>query len=357
MVRIELGPDGLARARFAVSPLQAAVALLYHLRWDPGLIGEQWRAAAAEVLAARRLDLLAMVASGGPLGYLPEFLIPEPAEYEPSLDAQLHMVARTSIDRVGYEMRCVLNGRPGAPRPGGPASVQLASAVERGEQHFAGRVADELHQFCKSAITPRWPRLRAFMEEDISGRMDVAARHGYSVMISGLAATTRWRECGLDIDVAAPGPVSASAVIFAPCPFTGRPMHCIDPSDAPDYRAPLIAYPVISRSLAAPAPLDKLIGTTRARLLATLSTPRSTPELAELLYLSPSTVSYHLQILHRAGLARRIRRSRQVLYQVTQQAPTASESPESNSRRPPLVSESPDDRAGASLRRLDLPGR
>jgi DNA-binding transcriptional ArsR family regulator len=238
------------------------------------------------------------------------------------------MVARTSIDRVQYEMSCVVNGHPWAGRPNGTASVQLASAVERGEQHFAGRVADELDQFCQSAITPRWPRLRARMEEDISGRMDVVARHGYGAMISGLAATTRWRDSGLDIDVAARGPVSASAVIFAPCPFTGRPMHCIDTSDAPGHRTPLIAYPAINRPRVAAASLDELIGTTRARLLAELSTPRSTPELASLLYLSPSTVSYHLQILHRAGLTRRIRRSRRVLYQITQQAPAAGKSPD-----------------------------
>jgi hypothetical protein len=62
MIRIELGSEGLARARFTISPLQAAVALLYHLRWDPGSIGEQWRAAAAGALAAKRLDLLATVA-------------------------------------------------------------------------------------------------------------------------------------------------------------------------------------------------------------------------------------------------------------------------------------------------------
>ena len=52
-------------------------------------------------------------------------------------------------------------------------------------------------------------------------------------------------------------------------------------------------------------------------MLAELSQPRSTRELAERLYLSPATVSYHLQILHRAGRVQRARSSRTVLYQRT----------------------------------------
>jgi hypothetical protein len=100
VIRIELGSDGLARTRFALSPLHTATQLLYHLRRNLGVIGRPWQARAAEVLNARRLGLLATVAGGGPGGYAPDFLAPEPAGYEPSLDTQLHLVARTSMERI-----------------------------------------------------------------------------------------------------------------------------------------------------------------------------------------------------------------------------------------------------------------
>jgi DNA-binding transcriptional ArsR family regulator len=84
----------------------------------------------------------------------------------------------------------------------------------------------------------------------------------------------------------------------------------------------LIICPAIPSSSAPSRPqLDELIGPTRALLLAELATPRSTSELAELLHLSPGTVSYHLQVLHRAGLLHRTRRSRHVLYQKVRRQP------------------------------------
>jgi len=87
-------------------------------------------------------------------------------------------------------------------------------------------------------------------------------------------------------------------------------MRGLDTSEAPDRRAPSIAYPALPGATE-PRPLDKLIGTTHAQVLTELSAPLATGELAERLHLSPSTGSYHLQVLHRAGL---VRRTRQVFY-------------------------------------------
>jgi DNA-binding transcriptional ArsR family regulator len=49
-------------------------------------------------------------------------------------------------------------------------------------------------------------------------------------------------------------------------------------------------------------------------ILSSLDHPRSTKQLAALLGLAPSTVSYHLGVLYRAGLLDRSREGRGVLY-------------------------------------------
>lgn len=64
----------------------------------------------------------------------------------------------------------------------------------------------------------------------------------------------------------------------------------------------------------------ELIGRTRARILDAAADPAATGEVADRLRLSPSTVSYHFQILRRAGLVRRTRYVRRVLYQSTRGA-------------------------------------
>ncbi|WP_107501414.1 ArsR/SmtB family transcription factor [Streptomyces viridosporus] len=61
----------------------------------------------------------------------------------------------------------------------------------------------------------------------------------------------------------------------------------------------------------------RLFGPTRAGLLAALTQPASTTQRAARHFLSFATVSYHLGVLHRAGLVTRARSGRSVLYRRT----------------------------------------
>jgi DNA-binding transcriptional ArsR family regulator len=65
---------------------------------------------------------------------------------------------------------------------------------------------------------------------------------------------------------------------------------------------------------AAPGGLARLIGGSRATMLADLAAPRSTTELAIRLSLSPGTTSHHLAALREAGLVTSRREGRSVLY-------------------------------------------
>jgi DNA-binding transcriptional ArsR family regulator len=68
---------------------------------------------------------------------------------------------------------------------------------------------------------------------------------------------------------------------------------------------------------APPAALVTLLGTQRALILQRLGHPLTAGELAEALAAGPSTASYHLSALERAGLVDRERRGRHILVRRT----------------------------------------
>jgi DNA-binding transcriptional ArsR family regulator len=317
MIRVELGSDTLARTRFALSPLHQAVTLLYHLKRAPAELPQSWRVQAERCLRDRRLSLLATVGPGGPHGYVPDFLTPEPLSFEPDLTSQLHHVATTPVERVRYEMASAIGGHPWRTDPGPAPSAPMTTALRDGEESLAEHLADELEQFWHHVFAPRWPQLRDQLENDIAVRSDMIARLGFAGMVRELSPTIEWRDGGLDLHIPYHGYLVADAAAFVPAAFTRRALHTVDAEDAPGRRPLLISYPVLTARVPQAQSADDLIGATRTRVLAELTEPISTGELAQRLELSPSTVSYHLQILNRAGLTRRSRRDQVVLYQRT----------------------------------------
>lgn len=316
MIRVELGAEGLGKARFAVGPLNVAANLLHELRLRPRSIDARWRDRAGRTLRDHNLALLALLGGGGPRGYAPDFLRPEPFAFHTSPDTALHAVATASSERVRYEMTAALNGHAWDDSPGGGPPRLVLDALHRGEDHLARTAADQMDRFWQRVVAPHWPRLQAQLEEDVTARANMIARAGVTSAVTGISPNLAWREGGLDIHIGAHElEISADAVIFVPCPFTIRASFGAgEPEGTPDPRTPLICYPALTTG---GSPLTgELIGETRARLLAELTQPRTTSEIAARLHLSRSTVSYHLQILHRAGLLHRTRESLHVLYQL-----------------------------------------
>ncbi|MEU2981660.1 helix-turn-helix domain-containing protein [Streptomyces hirsutus] len=121
----------------------------------------------------------------------------------------------------------------------------------------------------------------------------------------------------------------APLVVVVPSLVAARPGVGVDPTRE-ESRPPILIYPVRDKTIAgtiapaapaAPAApsaeMAQLLGPTRAGLLAALTQPTSTAQLAARHFLSPATVSYHLGVLHRAGLVARARSGRSVLYRRT----------------------------------------
>ena len=316
MIRIGLGTTGLAQTRFAISPLHAAAELLYFRARVPHAIPRRWRAVTDQALQDGRLNLLLMLARDGAHGYMPDFLIPVPASYKGDPDAELHQIATTPADRVGYEMRNLLDGTLwSVARPGRRPPATLAAAIEHGEENLAEKAARQFAQFWEAALAARWPRIMGRLEDDVAHRSRLIAREGFAAMTRALHPSVNWADGELALQMRYyQGQVTADAAFLVPAAFGHMPLNVIDPVEAPGYRTPVIGYPAMSSVPFEAPPLDELIGSTRALLLAHLVEPRTTEQLACRLHLSRSTISYHLQVLHRAGLVVRTRRSHHVYY-------------------------------------------
>ncbi|HEX4831118.1 MAG TPA: winged helix-turn-helix domain-containing protein [Trebonia sp.] len=316
VTRLELSAQGLGSARFALGPLNIAGNLLQALRLRPLAVDPVWRARSRQVIRDHDLRLLGLLGGGGPHGYAPDFVRPEPPSFDSSPDAACHAIATAAPERVRYEMAKVIGGSSWDDTPAGRAPRLLLDSLERGEAHLARRAADQMWVFWRHVLAPHWPRMREHLEHDVTRRATVIAREGAIGAITGLAPNLSWNDGGLDFRTASAcgATLQPGAVVFVPCPFIERAVFCGgEPAGAPAPRLPLICYPAVPT---AASPFTReLIGSTRTRVLAALDTPRTTADLAQWLHLSYSTVSYHLQILNRAGLVRRTRHSLEVRYQ------------------------------------------
>src|SRR3954468_7228369 len=110
MIRVDLGPDGLARTRFVISPLLATNQLLYLLGRNQYRLSSQWRGLAKAALRDHHLDLLEMVARTGDGGYHPDPTNPVPTRFGGSPGGEPHQVATTSMERVRYEFSIAIGG-------------------------------------------------------------------------------------------------------------------------------------------------------------------------------------------------------------------------------------------------------
>jgi DNA-binding transcriptional ArsR family regulator len=323
MARITLQADGFSDWKFAISPLHALVELLYFRTRVPHLVPRQWTAVLDEAASGRRCRLLAELARLGAAAYLPDFLAPEPALFEGDPDDELHRVAMTPAERVAFEMRLTIQGLMLASRQARsrPPAI-LLDAVDRGEQELAEELAGQLAHLWRTTVAPRWPVLRSRLEADITHRSRLFSQDGLAAMLAGLHSAIVPTQDGLTVDLVAGSylgcgdwEATTGSVILMPAAFGHRPLITLDPPAAPARRTALISYPSVASAYAEPAQLGELIGTTRAQLLDELRTAQSPGQLARRLHLSPSTVSYHLQILTRAGLAFRTRDAGRVYYQ------------------------------------------
>ncbi len=310
MVRFAFTVEDLARTRFAISPMWELVRSLVALR-DPShaALHVPWLRS-----LSGRLDGLALeraVVLIAPRGYTPDFLTPPPSGPLGSIADDLAALRATPAAQIRAEMELF-----GSQHPRERATVAQWQADPRRQVR---RLADLLEAYWARAVEPVWPRIRAFLDADIAHRSRRLTEGGHAALFADLCHGVSWRERHLDVEVPrhdATIELAGRGLLLMPSAFAATRPRVTDRAPW----QPTVLYPARGIATlwedAAPAPdgLARLLGTTRAAVIANLDAPRSTSELARRLSISAATASHHLTALRDAGMITGRREGRTILY-------------------------------------------
>ncbi len=304
-------PDELLDVRFACSPLwETLAAVRTFIDEQARAYHEPWQRLVASQIAAP--DLAVLLAVEPLRGYVPDFLSPPPRAPWPRLEDQLAEVRRTPPDQVINDLdacRAELTDDEHRRR------LDTLRADPEGARDL---LADRIEQGWQALVRPFWLRIRALLARDIEERSRTLARRGLRATLHGLDARVRWRRNGLEVCNRFPNTakVGDRGLLLMPSAFTWP--HVAAVTDEP--WQPTIIYPALGvaelwQPPAQPSePLARLLGRTRARVLAVLEHPTSTSALAAQLELSPAGASRHLIALRDAGLVTGGRHGHEVRY-------------------------------------------
>ncbi|MFF9837938.1 ArsR family transcriptional regulator [Streptomyces sp. NPDC020422] len=326
-----IGTDSLAGSRFVISPLAEAVAALKTLHTATAAHpGERaWLAghlpAYRARLAAEPLDALLVRAAFGPT-WNADFLTPTPlGEGEQGFEEELSAVRDTEPGAVVPQLEVAV---------GGPVPEPLRSARD-----LPRRMAGVLTWVWRESVLPDWPRRRRVLEADVVARTARLGRAGWAAALDELRpGATRWLGDGrLQVNPRAYPPrwVDGGRLLFVPVtPSTGW----VSWEGTERYA---IVYPCSgtladTAGPAVPEALGALLGGARAGVLVRLDTPKSTSQLVALTGQGLGSVGRHLKVLLEAGLVRRRRAGRSVLYDWTEAGAVlvrAQEGPRPGARR------------------------
>ncbi|TDW98223.1 DUF5937 family protein [Kribbella sp. VKM Ac-2566] len=305
MLTYVLNSQDLADVRFAVSPVAEMVLSLRALR-DPGRFPLQlgWVRTVQPQVAALDWSVLRWLVNDT-MGS-PDFLTPRPTSPLTQLSDELDLIATVNPETFERQLVAV-NG-------------------ELPEDLTVDKVVEALHEYWDAVMAPYWSRMRTLLSADISYRGHVVTQQGTGAMLNGLGPAITYADGLLKVDRVAEQSrtehVDGRGLVLQPTLFGPHAVIPFDPG-----AEPLLGYPPRGQanlwSVVEPPSrhdLAQLIGTPRAHILALLSYPRTTTDLAGELKVTPSAVSQHLQLLRRTGLVEPQRTGKQVLYRPTELA-------------------------------------
>jgi DNA-binding transcriptional ArsR family regulator len=183
-------------------------------------------------------------------------------------------------------------------------------------------LATRLHEAWVELVAPFWVRIRTLLDRDIEQRSRTLARHGLRRVLDELHPQIRWTKRGLWCAdrTGRTVEVDERGLVLMPSAYMWPKVAAV--VDEP--WLPTIVYPArgvaeLWRSPSAPPDgLARLLGRTRALVLASLDRPLSTTALAALIELSPAGASRHLVALRDAGIVSSNRQGHEVRYRRTE---------------------------------------
>jgi DNA-binding transcriptional ArsR family regulator len=256
----------------------------------------------------------ARLAIPGP-GYLPDFLTPPATSPSARFPDELARLRATPALVVRRELEHAYRSRR---RP--PALRALLAQPRRA----ARRIAEAIESFWSAVLEPHWPRVRALLDADVAHRARRLAASGAAGLLGELHPQVRRRRELLEVATALDARVALEGrgLLLVPTVFF---WHGVAPIIYPPWQ-PTLIYPARGLELLwdepAPRPeaLARVLGRSRAVLLAELDRPRSTSDLAAALRLSAPAISQQLSALRAAALVGSARHGREVLYLRTELA-------------------------------------
>ncbi|WP_395103523.1 ArsR/SmtB family transcription factor [Actinomadura sp. SCN-SB] len=303
-----INADTLARGRFVISPLAEAVACLKLLeRGTPSTPADRvWLDDHLPDYRARlAADPITALLIKSALGrrWNADFLTPTPAgEGERPFHEELADVRAWPPDAVRDHLVRSLE----RPLPG----------VLSRRDDLAGRAAELLEWVWTQTVLPSWPRRRRIFEADAVARTERLGQGGWAAALDELRPGMRWLGGGrlqVNMHHYPPREIHNAQLLFVPVtPRTGW-VSWEEP-----YRYAIV-YPCagpLAEAGRTPVPdaLGRLLGSSRARVLLLLDTPKSTTQLVALTGQGLGSVGRHLKILLDAGVVARRRSGRSVLY-------------------------------------------
>jgi DNA-binding transcriptional ArsR family regulator len=254
------------------------------------------------------VDLSALTVFMGDGLYRPDFLDPSPLPGESTFEEGMAGLLAAPIDQVHAEL--VDATRRSAPDV--RRRLLADPAVTR------TRAAEAVGRLWKVAVEPEWPAMRRALRGELLDRAVQVNQDGLAAVLPrlhpsiGYDGDTVTVESALDIVVG-----SARGLILVPSLFITDRVQCA----TSDHWSPAIFYPASSRYLwstpPTPPSLGRLLGTTRARILACLSTPAQTTVVARRVGVTAATASEHLAVLREARLIHSNRVGRTVTHELT----------------------------------------
>jgi hypothetical protein len=312
---IEVGSTDLTTSRFAISPLwelTQALRLLARRSDQDESVLRPWLARTRDryQALARKTDLDAVLALEVPHWGV-DFLAPVPAGPSDTIDDLLAQVRATPLAQVRREIDEALRRQPAEPR----VQRVLASA------DVTDYLAEILAAAWQALLAPEWPTLRAILERDIVYRAGQLTAKGWAAALDGLDPRLSWHDGCIELahwqgDERAS--LGGRGLLFVPSVFVWPSLGLrLDPPWPPTLNYPARGVAALWERPASGSGLDRLLGPTRAAIMAALDQPASTSQLAATLGQSVGGVGDHLAVLRAAGLLTRARSGRSVLYQRT----------------------------------------
>jgi DNA-binding transcriptional ArsR family regulator len=306
--------DSLMAVRFACSPAWETLAAVRTLVDDRARSYHQpWQRLVRERVA--RLDLAPLLAVEPLRGFAVDFLTPPPRTPSPRLRDQLAEIRATPPAQVARELRLCRETVEDVQHR------RLLDSFLTDPARARDLLAARLHEVWSALVAPFWIRVRTLLDRDIEQRSMTLARHGLRRVLDELHPRIRWTRRGLSVADRGGRTVDVDERGLVLMPTAYLWPYVVAIVDEP--WQPTVVYP--ARGIAElwrapttpPDALARLLGQTRALVLAGLDQPLSTTALAALLELSPAGASRHLLALRDSGLVSTTRHGHEVRYRRT----------------------------------------